>query len=447
MDIALTTQSSIEYSVLTSANFTSDQLVAVRLKSFVITGLISQQIKPVPPPAPGAAASARGSNNAPNLRNVPSDLDSLNGSIVLSMAGLASKPQTSTISWATDGNGSLKGVEKFAGYLVFLGQVNEFLDINLYVINSKASDRANLNTAKSVISSLAGIAGLVPGPGTLASAGLGLLSAIVGAVTNSATDSYELYYEGTRALSTGAPFQPIGGFHIARVPKNKPDLQLTFEVIPFPPLPAGDANKLFTVYLESIDLNSVSDIATQVVFNASIGSGASQHTFSLTLNLNQGRLAPSTYIALDNKFLYQGPKAFGVPYAIDIAINMTAEDASAEVGPLTDSINTLAKAATLPKDTVADIGQATKALQTASSLAMAFMPNSKQVASASGLILTPDQYAALPGGPTGFVSTVPNPNNKLEGLATIPLKSDNGASGNLVLRIVESDAPPKPTVK
>jgi hypothetical protein len=447
MNVSLDSDSKIKFAVTSNVKLSPTQLVAVRLKSFAITGLISQQIVPTAPP--GLPSVGRASGAQPGLRPVAGDLENLNGTIVLSFGGQSFVGQPSVISWATNGSGQLINPSKFVDYLVFFGLVSNFLDIQLNVINSKAKDRANLTTAASIMSGLAPIAGLVPGPGTIASAGLSILGAITGAIAKSALDFYEVYYEGTKPLLDAAmPTKTIGTFEISRIPKDSApaDVTLTFDIVPFPtpPTPTPPAKpattiKLVTIYLEAINLTSVLATASQIVFTSTFGSGNAQKPFTLPLNLNQGRLVPNLYIALDNKFLYQGAKDFGIPYSVDVAVNDVPNDTTA-LAPLTDGINSMAKAAPLPKDQIADVNLATKALQSSVAIAMAFLPSSKQDGSAAGMILLDDQFAALPAGVTGFIKA--NRTNAVESLATIPLKSDGGSAGTVTIRIVESDGPP-----
>ena len=324
------------------------------------------------------------------------DRGSREGTLAISMNG-----QPTVLSWAEAARGAesqLKNSEKFQGSVVYFGPHASGIDTELRVIETDDDMKKRLGNVRDVLTKIAQHAGVVPGYGTAISAGSLVAAGVLDAIVELIEPELELAYLGALRGSEGANSSSgttndhhlrTGKYKLVRQPQGElsPHIDIGFRVRPFPIAPPGFA----VVEIAEI----VTDLSSSVrgcdlFFETTFGGGPKQQTFSLKEALRQGRrIAGEAYplervLELAGKRVYAGPVAKGLPFTI----NAAAIDDESELKALSGLVTSTSKALQpLVPEIETHAATITKAIQSARSTLIEFLPSKIGIGSINGMLL------------------------------------------------------------
>ncbi len=347
--------------------------------------------------------------------------------------------QETSLSWATNDKDELKNKEeKLKDYLVFLGRHNTILDLNLGLIETDKHAVKGLQQAKASMSAVVAFANLVPGVGTIVSAGFSVLGSIVDFIRGQVDDDEELALHGSigrLGADDGPPELGQGLYKIFRKsdPKSDNDIEIILRVEPFNPLPESEERQA-VVMLDSIglDLPSTMDSGT-LMLDLSFGGGDDASKFSFSHRVINGDAAIDRVVGIEDKLLYRGTWNAGIPFSASLAAVMKDDEIKAVEGVIGE-LGTQAKRFTEKSDVQSRIDNITKAIQSYRALLVEFLPEKISVGNKSGLIadkktVNPKKFSAR-----HFI-LLDNLSTTKWTLRRIPLRSESGGSALINLHI------------
>lgn len=365
------------------------------------------------------------------LTNLISRDNQRDGTIAFNVNG-----QETVLSWAADESGRLENPDKFPGQILFLGEHEGLLDLSVSVSESSQDVLRRISRLRASLGLAASVAGLIPGPGALAAQGFGLASALAGALSKQDEDDVELLFEGSIGeLGASGNLLPLrrSGYGIRRNSERGNDILLVFRVMPFHPL---ERDLEVVVLLESVDLE-LRSLRRQLVFEASLGSGRRSANTSFTLPLKNGLARLDQILGIQNKVLYRGPWKWGVPFHFNLS-TLTQKDATA----LKEVVNEAGGfiQATLERSTSRKLASGiTKAVQSARSMILEFLPTKQSIGILSGLITAPATVKDLSQEEKSWFIPIED----LDGWqdSSLDLGSEKVGKARLNLKIKRADAP------
>ena len=309
--------------------------------------------------------------------------------------------QATSLSWSRPNgkDATVKNPEKFRHYVLFLGRPEVNLDVSFNVVETDNDAVNRLRRVNAAASAASAIAYLLPGTGTIVSAGLKMLGGILDFLTKQFDDDIELFFHASitreSSPSTGQLQLQKGTYKIIRKvdnPSEPPDIEVNIGVYNFKPLPENQQHEVLVV-LDSITItvppsNPEEPDLTQrtLVFDATVGGGENAVRFDFRGKIRNRKASIDKVVGIKDKVLYQGPWTMGVPFTFSLAAVGDSNELDAVEG-LVDIVFTQTKKFTKKQSVQHTIDNATKAVQSVRSLLIEFLPRKFSIGTKSGLIV------------------------------------------------------------
>ncbi len=313
------------------------------------------------------------------------------GTLVISING-----QPTSLSWA-EGPSQLKNHEKFQNAVLYLGGHTSGVDLDVRVIEHDEDAKKRLERVSGALSVIARYAGQVPVHGTAVAAGAALGAGITDTIIELIGPELELSYSGAlRPSKDDDPSHELrtGEYTIVRPSRDetsnttdepKHDISIKLKVTP---LPAPDKTPV-AIEIAEIHGDLLRGIrGCDLFFESTFGSGKQQKTFSFRESLRQtidrvgfdGSYPLEWVMNLAGKRVYHGPMGSGVPFSLTAAAVDDQEELKA-LGGLIDSTSQFVQTTTGEDPT-----DVTKAIQSARSTLIEFLPDKVGIGTRSGIL-------------------------------------------------------------
>lgn len=331
--------------------------------------------------------------------------------------------QPTSVSWSTKKK-TLKNPDKFRDVVVFFGSPRGGVDVSFRAIESDAEVVACLRKIGQGLRQIGGLAGNVPGYGTAASAALQLGASILDYVAEEVDDDVELGYLGGLAPTAGntdPTTTRAGKYRIARrlesSEEGEPDIAMDMRVRRFRPANSVDV----VVLLDAVKLRLPARLKSgELLLEITLGSGGHAQTFSFREPLRNGDVRLPKIFSLNGKRLYRGPSGHGIPVSINAAVVFDRNELEALEGIIE---NTSSLVGAIAGDQVEHLSEVTKAVQSARSLMLEFLPKKVSIGHWSGL-LNVGEWAEDLGPLPPCIRTVELPETGRASIERILIRSD-----------------------
>ena len=356
----------------------NDKLVAVMLKQLIVRNLYAE-------------------DGSKTLENREGTLTCTIKSPHKTDKGVKETVQETTLSWATGGDKKLKNLEKFGRQLLFFGKHSGHLDLEVNLIETDQDTVEALKKAKDSLGIVSKVAGFLPGPAGLISAGVGLVGGILDFIRSRKDDDQELLFLGSlgnlsQINNQGSLSLPLnqGRYIILRKGVGaSPDLEVHFSVVPISkPDEAAQralADQKILIVLDHIELDLSSGFeGFTFLIESAFGGEKDGSKFSFKSRLKNKEAFIQQIVGLQNKILYAGPWNIGIPYDLSVALVNDRSELEALEG-LIDSASGFVKEFT-DDEKDKHVDNITKAVQSFRSHAIEMLPKKVSVGKQSGLI-------------------------------------------------------------
>ncbi len=326
--------------------------------------------------------------------------------------------QSNSVSWqrGCDNHGPVK-CHKWAEYLnksrtvLFAGKPKGFLRLDLDLQESEASEAKLLERIKNRLGIAASAAGLVPGLGTIVSAGLSLGAAIAELVKSNLDDDRELSYLGFigQLGDTPVPLK-LGQYHLSRITEGETDNDIDIKFSVQKLVPPNTVSKNLTIVLESVDLSGLHDLKPddRVLLEATITAPAVEgidaeptinafsfeHPYLSKKEFSSDLIPFESVVKLRNQLLYDGP--WGPVISFNIGATGIPRDLNTE-----EWLQVLGKTGeviglTVDETAQPGVQQGFQIAQNAAGFLAKYLPDIRFSVSKSGLFVIKGDHTAVP---------------------------------------------------
>ena len=350
------------------------------------------------------------------------------GALVLSFNG-----QTSTLAWKFEAGKTIPTQRQ----LLYIGRPEGLVDVSIELVESDGGDRKVLQAISEALRALSATA-FVPGYGPMASAGLGLGSAIAELARATVDDDVELRLRGSIGdlgrPGAGSLQLRAGTYRASRGNTDGEEVGVGFTVHRFE---SGDADprREVAVLLDrvALDLPDVRDddvLILDTVFTGGPRKNASRPTstaFSLKQELSNGGSPIDRTLGIWGAVLYRGPWGRGVGF--DLSVAAIPRQPADETRQLLEDARRLAEAVSGEHEE--QVETAVKAVEPARAAVAKFFPEKRFAASRNGLLVAGDGLVG-PWKDAGFI-VIRDPEEW--STAAIPVQFPGGGKATFHLRV------------
>ena len=309
----------------------------------------------------------------------------------------------------------LEHAELLTNRVLYYGEPEGLLDLDLSLIESDRDVRDALDTAEKLTELAAGLARVLPGPGIPVAGGLGFLGALLAFARKQSRDDLELQLfaslgdpvpaAGPKSASKkrkASAALRAGPYRITRGPEagGSADLTIAFSVHRAAP---RHPRRRALVLLEALELDLDERLANHTfVFEMAVGGGARPRIFRFAETLENRTRGPlENVLAVRDKPLYAGFIDPAAPFRIQVATLPDREHARGLLGLLGEQGSFAASLIEEPDDSRI-LTRATKTAESVASILLDLLPETSYSLRGEGLI----GGAEFPDAPEELRSTL-----------------------------------------
>ncbi len=278
------------------------------------------------------------------------------------------------------------------GRVLYAGDPKGLLDLDCTLIESDQEHKKAMERFADFLGFAGQIAGVVPAFGTVAASSLSLAQALAGFVASQISDDLELCYAGSVGgllNSTVKANVPKGVMKVYRPRTDgKPhDIEIHMKVDKLTSSSGtlGPHDEV-VVFVEGIELDPKQfqiGSKDRLVLEASVSKGTDQGGYKLTVEGLPKKASLSSVVEIKNKPIYRG--VWGGMLPVSLSLSVLPHNVLEDFGGVMEKAAALTKA--VRPDDEEDVDVALTISQTTSELISSFIPDTKQVAGTTDLLL------------------------------------------------------------